>query len=151
MLNQVKVNYWKPYLAKWGVNLTKEQFFDFWFSAEKEIPELIEIAKKIKEKGIKIFILSNNFLERADYYKQNFKFLGEIFEKVYYSWQTGFVKPNPEAFRSLLIENNLKPGECVYFDNSKENVDVAVDLGMKSFIFEDAESLKKALRDNQIR
>jgi phosphoserine phosphatase len=56
-------NYWKSYLERWGVNLTKEQFFDFWFSAEKENTELVKTAKQIKKKGIKIFILSNNFLQ----------------------------------------------------------------------------------------
>ena len=56
-------NYWKPYLKKWGINLTEEQFFDFWFSAEKEEPEMVEFVKKLKEdRGVKIFILSNNFI-----------------------------------------------------------------------------------------
>ncbi|KKQ96345.1 MAG: hypothetical protein UT42_C0035G0004 [Candidatus Falkowbacteria bacterium GW2011_GWA2_39_24] len=42
-------NYWKPYLQKWNINLTKENFFNFWFSAEKEVPELTELARQIKK------------------------------------------------------------------------------------------------------
>jgi len=26
-------NYWKPYLDKWQVKISKKEFFDFWFSA----------------------------------------------------------------------------------------------------------------------
>ena len=141
--------YWKPYLEKWGINLTKEEFFNFWFSGEKEIKELVDLAKQIKDKGVNIFILSNNFSERASYYKREFPFL-EIFNKIYYSWQTGFVKPNPGAFQSLLLENNLKPEESIYFDNSKENVMVANGLGIKSFLFEDIDEFKKVLIGNNL-
>ena len=138
--------YWKTYLEKWGLNLTKEEFFDFWFNAEKEIPELVELAKQIKKKGIKIFILSNNFKERAAYYAENFPFLN-IFNKVYYSWRTSFVKPSQEAFKNLLSENNLEPEECIFFDNSKENIEVADSLGIKSFLFEKLDSFEKTLKD----
>lgn len=141
--------FWKPYLEKWGLGLTKKDFFDFWFDAEKEVPELIELAEQIKKKGIKIFILSNNFKERAIYYEENFPFLN-IFNKVYYSWQTGFVKPNPEAFKNLLSENNLKPEECIYFDNSKENIEAAESLGIKAFLFEEMNGLKRILKDYQL-
>ena len=138
--------YWKPYLDKWGVNLSEEDFFSFWFSAEKEMPELIELAKQIKSKGVKIFILSNNFAERAEYYSKSFSFLNN-FDKVYYSWQTGFVKPDKEAFKNLLSENNLKPDECIYFDNSKENIDSANGVGIKSFLFETSAGFEKTLKE----
>ncbi|OGZ33816.1 MAG: hypothetical protein A3I88_03480 [Candidatus Portnoybacteria bacterium RIFCSPLOWO2_12_FULL_39_9] len=137
--------YWKPYLDKWGVNLTKEQFFDFWSKTEKENPEMIELARQIKSKGIKIFILSNNFVERANYYKQNFPFLEEIFNKIYYSFETGFVKPNPEAYKKLLADNNLQSEECIYFDDSAENVETANNLGIKSFLFEGADKTRGIL------
>lgn len=141
--------YWKPYLDKWSVSLTREKFLDFWFSAEQEISELVEIAKQIKTKGFQLFILSNNFSERAAYYTRTFPFLA-IFNKVYYSWQTGFVKPGPEAFRNLLTENKLKSEECVYFDNSQENVEVANNLGIRAYLFEDTDGFKQILADNQL-
>jgi putative hydrolase of the HAD superfamily len=142
--------YWKPYLENWGIGLTRDQFFDFWFSAEKEVPELIDMARKIKEKETEIFILSNNFIERATYYKQNFDFLNELPKKIYYSWETGFVKPSPDAFKNLLKENNLKPEECIYFDNSEENIEIANGLGIKAFLFEDVEGFKKILAEYQL-
>jgi len=137
-------DYWKPYLDKWQVKISEEEFFDFWFGAEKEFHEAVELAKRVKERGMKLFILSNNFSERANYYKKNFLFL-DIFDKIYYSWQTGFVKPNPEAFNNLLNENNLKSEECIYFDDSKVNVETAKNLGIKAFLFEDIEKFKNTL------
>ncbi|MDO8524091.1 MAG: HAD family phosphatase [bacterium] len=136
---------WYPYLENWKVYLTKEQFFDFWFEAEKEVPEMIELVKNIKEKGIKVFILSNNFPERSAYYKQVFPFLDEIFDKVYYSWQTGLVKPNLKAYKNILKENNLKAKECLYFDDSQSNIEIANRLGINSFLYTGLNSLEEAL------
>ena len=143
-------SYWKPYLDKWGTNLTREEFFDFWFSAEKDVPEIIDLVKEIKEGGVKIFILSNNFAERANYYRDNFSFIREIPEKIYYSWQTGFVKPNPQAYRKILEENDLQPEECLYFDDSQEHADTANSLGIKSFRFAGIYNLKEIFKSNQL-
>jgi len=108
-------SYWKPHLKKWEINFSEKEFFYFWFGAEKENPGMTELAKKLKQQGIKLFILSNNFVERSGYYAKNFLFLKELFEKIYYSWQTNFVKPDPRAYQNLLSENNLKPGGMYLF------------------------------------
>jgi putative hydrolase of the HAD superfamily len=111
---------------------------------------MIEIARELKGKGLKIFILSNNFIERTDYYKKNFPFLQELFDKIYYSWQTGFVKPDIRAYEKVLKDNNLLPAECLYFDNSKENIEIANNLGIKSFLFEGLDGFRKALKENNL-
>ena len=138
-------SYWKPYLKKWNVNLSEKDFFDFWFSAEKENPEMAELAKELKKQGIKIFILSNNFAERTKYYNEHFLFLKQLSEKIYYSWQTGFVKPDINTFQNLLTENNLSPEECVYFDDSEKNITIADSIGIKGFIFKDAETTQEII------
>ena len=140
--------YWQPYLQKWGVNLSKEEFFDFWFNAEKEAPEITTLTRELKIKGLKNFILSNNFIERAAYYDKNFPFLREVADKIYYSWQTGFIKPNPEAYKIILRENNLKPEECIYFDDVKENIDIATSLGIKSFLFEGVAKTREVINSH---
>lgn len=136
-------SHWQPYLQEWGVSISREEFFDFWFSAEREVSEMIAFARELKKKGLKIFILSNNFTERADFYYVRFPFLREIPDKVYYSWQTGFVKPSEKAYKLVLKENNLRPDECIYFDDSSENIKVASDIGIKSFLFTDIGSVRK--------
>ncbi|MBI2057895.1 MAG: HAD family phosphatase [Candidatus Yanofskybacteria bacterium] len=138
--------YWKPYLDKWNIGLSKEEFFNFWFSAEKEAPEMTKFARELKNRGVKIFILSNNFIERTAFYEKNFPFLKEIADKIYYSWQTGFVKPSKEAYLKLLTENNLKPEECLYFDDSKENTEIASELGIKSHVFKNTAELESELK-----
>lgn len=139
--------YWQPYLDVWGAKLSKEEFFKFWFSAEKEVPEMISLARDLKIRGVKVFILSNNFVERAAYYNANFPFLKEVIDTLSYSWQTGFVKPNPEAYKKVLADNNLKPGECVYFDDAQENASVAQSLGMRAFHFTNPHDVRKHIEE----
>ncbi len=139
---------WQPYLKKWGVDLNEKQFFDFWFKAETANQEMIDLAKELKTQGTKVFILSNNFFERAQYYRQTFPELEKIFDKIYYSWETGFVKPDKRAYKHLLTENNLSAQDCFYFDNSQENVDAAKELGMKAYLFESTQETKKIIESN---
>ncbi len=138
-------DYWKPYLERWGVGLSEQEFFQFWFSGEKENIKMIELAKAIKGSGKKIFILSNNFRERTNFYNNSFHFLHEIPEKVYYSWQTGFLKSDSRAYRLVLDENNLTPNQVVFFDDSKENVEIARSVGIQGYIFSDVEDTKLKL------
>ncbi len=137
--------HWKPYLKKWNVNLSKHKFYDYWFKAEKQVLEMTTLATEIKSRGIEIFILSNNFAERANYYKKNFPFLKSLPDKIYYSWKTGFIKPDPRAIKLILKENKLRPNECLYFDDSAKNIAVAKLLGIKSFMFRGAKKTKQRL------
>ena len=138
--------YWKPYFKEWNLSLTREEFLNYWFGSETLDDEMVKFAKELKEKGIKIFILSNNLRERSAYYKEHFKVLDKIFDKMYFSWQTGFIKPDIRAYKNLLEENNLKPEECVYFDDSEKNIETARSLGIESHLFEGLESLKTLLK-----
>lgn len=137
--------YWKPFLNKWGVKLNRDQFYEYWFSAETENKELVDISKELKRKGLKLIILSNNLRERTQYYYKKFPKLFALFDKTYFSWQTGFTKPDKRGFDLLLSENNLKPEECLYFDDVEKNIELGNSLGIKSYIFTNAEDMSKLL------
>jgi len=122
--------FWEPHLKKLGLQVTKEEFFNFWFSGEKLVPELLEYTKELRKKGIKVFILSNNFKERTEYYRKNFSEIFEGVDDAYFSWETGFIKPDPRAFQNILTQHELKPEDCLYFDDSSKNVEVARGLGI---------------------
>ena len=109
-----------------------------------------DLIIKLKTKDIKIFILSDNFKERTDFLEQKYPILAEATDKRYYSWQTDLLKPDPRAYRQILSENNLKPEECIYFDDEKENIESASKLGIKAFVFPGAEQTKRILEEHKI-
>ncbi len=140
---------WKPYFKDWELNLGKDEFFDFWFSGETLVAELVDYVDELKEKEYKVFILSNNFRERTEYYRTHYPDLFKKFDGTYFSWETGFVKPQIEAFENILTQNNLKPDECIYFDDSEKNIEVARDrVGLRSEIYKDLETTKRVIENN---
>lgn len=146
--------YWEPVLRSWNVEMDEHDFWKYWFEAEKPSQQLIELAQELQQAGIKVFILSNNFRERANYYlgralndtarpdsaeSDDYPWIHSAVTKVYFSWQTVFVKPDPKAWQLILDENNLRPEQCIYFDDQEKNVIAAKNLGIHSYVFENPE------------
>lgn len=117
--------------------MSEKGFWDYWFKAEEPDADVINLSKELKQKGLKVFILSNNFKERADYYN-HYKWMHDTVDKAYFSWQTGFVKPDVRAWEFILAEYNLLPEECIYFDDQEKNVNVASSIGICSYLFSSA-------------
>ena len=113
-----------------------EPAFSYWKNVLKEW--------KIEFTEIKVFILSNNFKERADYYEQ-YPWMHEAIDKVYFSWQTGLVKPDVKAWQLVLSENNLKSEDCIYFDDQQKNLNSAESLGIKSYLFTNEGELERII------
>jgi putative hydrolase of the HAD superfamily len=125
----------KLYLEELNFSISRKEFYDFWFTGEKLVPEVLEYVKKLRVKGVKVFILSRNFRERTVYFRNNFPEVFNNIDKAYFSWETGFVKPDQRAYKQVLEENHLKPEECIYFDDSEENIEAAKKLGIKAYKF----------------
>lgn len=138
-------SYWEPYFKVWGLEIAEQDFLNFWFNAEAENTEMVALARELKQKGVQLYILSNNLNERSAYYDKHFPFLKELFDKEYYSWKTGFIKPDPRCFELVLQENELKPEDCMYFDDSSKNVAAAEGLGIESHIYEGSTKTRATL------
>src|SRR5262245_53336577 len=53
--------YWRQALSDWKINLSEQKFWDYWFKSEITSEKMVAFAKSLREKGIKVIILSNNF------------------------------------------------------------------------------------------
>jgi len=56
---------------------------------------------------------------------------GFFFDRVYYSHRVGLRKPNKEVFELILEQNNLKPEQTLFLDDSLQHVDSARSLGLQ--------------------
>ena len=139
-------NYWDPVLKEWGVDLSEKEFCKYWFEAETPSMEMISLAKELKGKGITVIALSNNFKERAEFYG-HYPWMSEAVNKAYFSWETGLVKPDTEAWRLVLKDFSLEPSECIYFDDQEKNLIAAQSIGIKSFIFTNFNDTRSAIEE----
>ncbi len=142
-------NLLKPHLKKLNFSISEQEFFNFWFSGEKLVHEVLEYVRELRKKRIKIFILSNNFKERTQYYRENFKEIFDAVDKTYFSWETGFVKPDKQAYLNILNEHDLKPEECIYIDDSDANIEAAKSIGIKAFKYQGLNALKSIIQENE--
>lgn len=142
-------------------NLTEKEFYtkliqkyelheDLDFLLEKlktgfaKIEESFEILEELKEKNVRMAVLSNmsgDFIEFEKELIQSERF----FEKVFFSAQIGCKKPQKEAFEYALNNLNLKPEEIVFVDDKEKNTKVADFLGFKTIVCKNPESIKKGL------
>ncbi|WP_428224984.1 HAD family hydrolase [Flavobacterium sp.] len=54
----------------------------------------------------------------------------QCFEKVYFSSEIGFRKPEKQAFEFILKKHELNPKRTLFIDDQKANTDMAASLGM---------------------
>ncbi|MDQ5950115.1 MAG: putative hydrolase of the superfamily [Patescibacteria group bacterium] len=101
--------------------------------------KMIALVKELKSKGLKVFAISNSF--------DSFAPLHEVFDKIYFAGEIGFYKPDPEPFLYVLKKENLTPEECVYFDDSKSNVDGGRKVLIPSFLFESVDETTRVLKE----
>ena len=55
----------------------------------------------------------------------------QCFEKVYFSFEIGIRKPDPEAFKYIINKHDLSTKRTLFIDDKKENTDIAASLGMQ--------------------
>ena len=88
--------------------------------------------KQLKEKGYKIFILSNTGVKMAERLKTASNVFN-IVDGYILSNEVHQVKPYPSIFQSLLTKYRLKPDECIFIDDNSKNVKTAERLGIHAF------------------
>lgn len=93
--------------------------------------EIIELMNKLKQNKYKIFILSNNNKETYEYLKNQPMF--QCVDGWIISCDFHMVKPNKEIYIKLFEVFNIKPEECFFIDDRKENIETAKTLKMSGF------------------
>ncbi|MBA4374846.1 MAG: HAD family hydrolase [Anaerolinea sp.] len=95
----------------------------------------IEILRQIKAAGYPIYGLSNWSVEKFNLVKDQFEFLNWLDDYVI-SGQVQQIKPEPEIYHTLLKRINRSAEECVFIDDSLENISTANSLGFVTIHFQ---------------
>jgi len=120
-----------------------------WFLTHLELmpiprPDVWEKVHALKEKGYKIYLLSNYNEDFFRVHTQGASFLEDIDGKVV-SYEIHKIKPEPEIYQYLLDKYKLQPEESVFFDDRPENTQTAEGLGMKTYTITSKEYLLHVL------
>lgn len=126
-----------------------------WYAMIGDTPsERWTLLRDIK-KYYRTFLLSNTSIIHVErffeflYQRYGIRGYRHLFEKVYFSYETGIRKPDPRAFRQVLDENGLIPEETLLIDDSQKNIDVAGELGIRTYHLQPPLTLTKLFENGQ--
>lgn len=88
----------------------------------------------LKDTGYKLYCITN-FTPAG--YEQCYDCISfiERFDGCIFSFREGIAKPDPEIYMTLLRRYDLKAEECVFIDDTEENVLSAENLGFAGIVF----------------
>ena len=78
----------------------------------------------------KFYILTNNISEIKELLPKN------VFNEIFTFSDTGFKKPDKRSFNYALREIKSLPQDCLFIDDSKENILAARGMGFNVLLFE---------------
>ena len=112
-------------------DITLEEFKNIYVNNNKFFTDTIEIIKKLKNLGYKVYLLSN--LKEIDYEKFIKHFDVSIFDEMFLSFKLDMLKPNDDIYQYVINKLNTKPENIYFFDDNKENVDGAIRNGINAY------------------
>lgn len=108
--------------------------------------EVLDIIQRLKEKGYKIYLLSNT---NEFMYDKFIKEIEYLFDGMVLSYRTHTIKPHDSIYKYIIDKYNLNPEESLFIDDREDNMDTANKFGIKgrSVIPADVEDIKEVLKE----
>lgn len=94
-------------------------------------PEIWNFLPKLKEKGYKIYILSNYSQELFEAHTKDASFR-QMLDGGIVSYEVKALKPGKRIYELLLEKYGLNAEECLFFDDREDNVEAARKLGFSA-------------------
>ncbi len=125
-----------------------QKAMDDWHCDLTPIEGMPELVTRLKEKGYRIYLLSNTSL-RFYRYQHKVKMF-ELFDGFLISAKEQLMKPDKAIFEHFLLKFNLIGEECLFIDDLSVNVQGAQASGISAYQFCGANALKEHLKRSGI-
>ncbi|WP_417886553.1 HAD family hydrolase [Zunongwangia sp.] len=118
--------------------LEKDEFLNAWNSILVDFPKYrLDFLKKLAaSKQYLLILLSNTNEIHIDWVRENVEFFEEFkacFDAFYLSYEINFRKPDANIYEFVLKQHQLSAEECLFIDDTKENIETADKLGIKTW------------------
>lgn len=104
----------------------------------------VEILSELKQRGTRLYALTNWSAENFPIARRRFDFFG-WFDDIVVSGEVGLIKPDPRIYRLAIERCRLDPPRTVFIDDSPVNVAAGTDAGLHALHFESPERLRAQL------
>ena len=104
----------------------------------------------LRMKGYKLYYLSNWPLWSYSINKPFFDKFTKRFDGGLFSCNTKYMKPDKRFYLQFLREFSLEPNECFFFDDKAENINTALSVDIRGYLFDSEETPNKLLNSSFI-
>jgi len=137
--------YWSWAIDQWGIELTVPEVIDLLIEGYKVNKNVAKVVKKVREKGYKTLICTNNFPARINGLDKKFGLL-DNFDAYVFSYEVGATKPSTKIFQTLVDRSGVKAEEIVFSDDNKKNLAGARKVGIQAFFYDGFENFMDNLK-----
>lgn len=143
--------YWHSILQHYGVELDDSKVTNLIQEDVKSWTQInesmIQFIKESREKFHKLAIISNMTIDCLVFIEKHFQWLG-LFDELIFSCEFGKNKPDASIYEACFSEIEIPPQECLFVDDSFENVDGAMKSGMNVIHFKSFMQFRQELDKN---
>jgi putative hydrolase of the HAD superfamily len=129
---------------------TIDEFVDFMRGQSKPYSETIEIFVQLSMTNRYFMAALNNESLLLNGYRIRKFGLKSIFQAFFSSCYMAARKPAPEIYNKVLDILQIAPEKCLFVDDRPENLAYPITRGMNVIQFQDAEQLRRKLKDFEI-
>jgi putative hydrolase of the HAD superfamily len=124
----------EPIVAKWGAPGAALALATAWWCSTEADLAVLSLIRRLGQQGLLCALATNQQRFRASYMRQTFGY-DALFERSFYSYELGCMKPDVLYFQRILASLPLAPGEILFIDDLAENVAAARSVGIQAAQF----------------
>jgi len=137
--------YWNWFIKELEIDSTKDELLELLSKGYIINKQALDLCRKLRNKGYKILVCSNNFPERIEMLDEKFGFLKE-FDTTVFSFEIGILKPDHKIYKTLCEKSGLKPEEIFLADDGEKNVQSAKEFGIHAVFYSNFEEFVNELK-----
>lgn len=118
-----------------GSKATAEEFHEAWRKIFTPNQPMWQCAHSLAAQGHRLILFSNINGIHSPWIFKNFPDFS-IFHGAILSYETGFIKPQPEIYHHAIERFSLNPSETLYIDDMTQNIETGRELGFCCWQYE---------------
>jgi putative hydrolase of the HAD superfamily len=123
-----------------GGDVMLDGFGERYFEHLHPNEEMIALMRRLRERGLRMALLTNNVREWEPLWRAKLPDIDEIFEVVVDSAFVGMRKPEPGIYELTLERlGGVAANDCLFVDDIDANCEMATELGMTAVHYRDNE------------
>ena len=126
-----------------------EEIMEEWIELLLPIENNIKLVSLLKEKGYHLYIISNFHLNAYNRFLKKQDWFTPI-DGAIISAKEKLIKPDLRIYKLLLERYHLNADECLFIDDSLDNINACKNVGMDAIHLPDHSKLEEELKKHHI-